>query len=180
MKGSLPAEKPVFRVRSRFYPVVVTYAHPIRITGVFLVLLFMLPELARLFAYITGIGGFLSYIFAGFVVALLAFLGPLIMTWLDYKAIIYSFYKDRVEFIHGFWVREKLTIPYRAVTEVLPSTNWAQRKYKIGNVRLVAEPKMAGIKTKQQGHELPDLRNPGKVASHIEKLLEAYKNGLEG
>ncbi len=167
-------EKPIFQIKSRFNPWVVAYSYPIRIIGTLLLLLFMMPELAKLFAFITGLGGFLSYLLSAITVALIAFCGPLLMTWLDYKVTTYSFYKDRIEFIDGFWVREKLTIRYKGFTKVVPKVNIIQKKYKLGNICLIAESKLIGAKTKEQGHELPNIYNPQKVIDNISKLLNSY------
>ncbi len=163
-----------FRVKSKFNPLVVAYAYPVRLTGAFLVTLFILPELAKFFAWITGIGGFFSYFLAGILVFIVVLVGPFIMTWLDYRTIIYSFYSDRVEFLQGFWVRELLKIPYHGITDIEVSINKVQKKYKMGSIKLVAEPKFSSIKNSRQGHILPDIPNPNKVANNIKKLLAAY------
>ena len=167
-------DKLYFRAKSKFNPLVVAYAYPVRLTGAFLVTLFILPELAKFFAWITGVGGFFSYFLAGILVFAVVLVGPFIMTWLDYRTIIYSFYADRVEFYQGFWVREVLKIPYHGITDIEVSINPVQKKYKIGNIKLVAEPKLSTIKTSGQGHIIPDIPNPNKVADNIKKLLAAY------
>lgn len=175
-KQSTEEDKVYFRLKSKFYPLVIAYAYPVRITVATLIALFMLPELAKFFAWITGIEGFFSYILATIVIFMVVLVGPFIMTWLDYRTIIYSFYTDRVEFYQGFWVREVLKIPYHGITDIEVSINPVQKKYKIGNVKLVAEPKLSTIKTSGQGHIIPDISNPDKVAINIKKLLATHKN----
>lgn len=170
-------DKPLFRVRSRFYPLVVAYSYPVRICGVFCVLLLMVRELAGGIAWLSGAeeAGVLSYIMAIAIPFLLTFCGPLFMSYLDYRAIVYHFYEDRVEFIQGFWVRERMSIPYRTLLEIVPEVNWAQKKYKVGNIRLAPESRMGDIKTMQQGHKIPDIYNPVKFAEKVTELVDAYK-----
>lgn len=174
-KTATSETKPLFGVRSRFYPLVVAFSYPVRICGLFILLLLMSPELAKLMSWITGIEGFLSYFIAISLTFLLTFCGPLFVTYLDYKAIVYYFYEDHIEFIQGFWVREKIRIPYRTIQEVVPEVNIAQKKYKVGNIRLAPISRMGDVKTMQQGHRLPDIYNPIKFAEKVTEILDRFK-----
>jgi|TARA_R110002124_G_scaffold91292_2_gene232504 uncharacterized membrane protein YdbT with pleckstrin-like domain len=167
-----PDNKPLFRLRSVFHPAVVAYSYPIRIIGISCILLMLLPEMAKGMAWVTGVEGFLSYLMAISIVGLIGFAGPLFMTWLDYKAVAFTVYPNRIEFIQSFWIREQSRVLLHSVREIKPSANWLQKRYGIGNISLVVESR---IGAKQMGTVLPNIRYPEKVAAKLSTVLEDHK-----
>src|SRR5690606_659146 len=129
--------------------------------------------MAKGMAWVTGVEGFLSYLMAIGIVGLVGFAGPLFMTWLDYKAVAFTVYPDRIEFIQSFWIREKSRVLLHSVREIKASANWLQKRYGIGNVSLVVESR---IGAKQTGMVFPNLRHPEKVAAKLSTILEDHKN----
>lgn len=168
-----PDNKPLFRLRSVFHPAVVAYAYPIRIIGISCILLMLLPEMAKGMAWVTGVEGFLSYLMAIGIVGLVGFAGPLFMTWLDYKAVAFTVYPNRIEFIQSFWIREPSRVLLHSVREIKSSSNWVQKRYGIGDISLVVESR---IGAKQTGTVLPNIRHPEKVAAKLSAILADHKN----
>jgi len=171
-----PNNKPLFRLRSVFHPAVVAYAYPVRTTAMLGILLMLLPEIARGMAWVTGVEGFLSYLMAIFIVGLVGFAGPLFMTYLDYKAVAFTVYPDRIEFIQSFWIREQTRVLLHSVSEIKPTANWLQKHYGVGNVSLVVETR---IGAKQTGTVLPNVRYPEKVAEKLSVILHDHKQRLQ-
>ena len=176
MTETSPDNKPLFRLRSVFHPAVVAYSYPVRISAISCILLMLLPEMAKGMAWVTGIEGFLSYFLAIFIVGLVAFAGPLFMTYLDYKAVAFTVYPDRIEFIQSFWIREKTRVLLHSVREIKPSANWLQKHYGVGNIALVVESR---IGAKQMGTILPNVKYPEKVAEKLSAILHDHKLRLQ-
>lgn len=173
MTEASPDNKPLFRLRSVFHPAVVAYAYPIRIIGISCILLMLLPEMAKGMAWVTGVEGVLSYLMAIGIVGLVGFAGPLFMTWLDYKAVAFTVYPNRIEFIQSFWIREPSRVLLHSVREIKASSNWVQKRYGIGDISLVVESR---IGAKQTGTVLPNIRHPEKVAAKLSAILADHKN----
>jgi membrane protein YdbS with pleckstrin-like domain len=136
--------------------------------------------IAMVFIFGWFLGGFISSIleaifkiniFSSFIaIALIVFIiSFLIAFWLKrmtLKNTEYKFYKDRVEYLEGFLVKERKTISYDKITNIGQVKGIVEGWFGLGTIFLDT----AG--SSQKGHELAIsyLDNPDKIYDWITKI----------
>lgn len=148
--------------------------NPVRMGFAICVLLILFPELEWLFTGMTGIDGFIGKI-AIFVLVVFASIGaPMLYAFCTYHLYPYEFYNDHLEFTDGLLLRERLKISYRAVSKVIVRASAMQKHYGVGHIRLSAETRFGKRGAREQGYELPDIRDAEKARAQIMMILDAY------
>lgn len=147
----------LFSVHPKLNLLLVTIKHPIQISIVFLILIFMLPEVKWVVGWLTGIGGVMNTILSFLTVFILALGSPILAHWYTYKYTPYKFYDTYFEFTNGIILRETIRISYSAITKMEVRVNFIQKEFDLQNISLLIQKKVGHIKLKKQGYTLQDI-----------------------
>lgn len=89
-----------------------------------------------------------------------------------YENMVYRFYPDRMEYIDGYFTRNKKMIRYRHVTEVDLTQNVLQRMYNVGSITLSTPSGAAAESGATGGISMPDVSNADRTYDRIRALVE--------
>lgn len=174
-KAGKTTEKPLLVLRPQFSSLCVLARHPLRLAFSLVVVLALLPELLHLLQLMFGLSGQKGLLAAALLIFSVFFLSPLTMAALDCQAIRYVFYKDRLEMIESFFLRDKIRVQYRTITGLRIERSFAQRVRGLGDIILETDNRYFSTgKRPRQGQALADIRLASKQMEKIRTILRAY------
>lgn len=80
-----------------------------------------------------------------------------------------TFYEDEIEFVDGFFNKQRKIIPAKNVREVVINQGWLQTKYNVGTLLFITAANEGG--TGSSGINLKDVENPEAVYDQIRDTL---------
>jgi membrane protein YdbS with pleckstrin-like domain len=84
----------------------------------------------------------------------------------------YRFFRDRLEYVEGFWTAENKTIKYDKVTETSMRRGIIQRHYGLGTIFLATPATGFQQGRAMSGIRIRDVEEPEKVYEAVEELIE--------
>ncbi|MGM0422248.1 MAG: hypothetical protein ACQEQL_04015 [Pseudomonadota bacterium] len=165
-------EEPVFTAQRHFRAGLLVSRHPIRILVWALLLLFLFPELSWIVESIFSVSTDVADVLV-FFITLMCFFGlPLLVYYIEYRWYPILFYKDRVNFLEHFILRNYHSIPYRNIMDIKVKASPLQKRYKLKSVWLNIRTKAASLKSRDYWIQIPDLQNASATALALRKLID--------
>lgn len=167
----------LFKVKSRFNPLLISLRYPLQISVTMLILIFMLPEVETLVRWITGIDSFLTSFLALAIVFALSLIGPLLLNLGKYYLDPYIFYQDRVEFTTGVILREKAIIHYNDIKQFKMQPNIVQKQFNICNLKLTEQKQAGSIKIRKRNYIIHDIKTDDakRILKKISEIISINK-----
>lgn len=156
-------ESPLFTTRSVFTAQAVILRNPwVYVFVVFV--LFFIPEILNP----AGLNLIYCLLFLALSFWLALFYA---MLYISYRNRVYKFYPDRLEFVEGVFIRDKIKIPWHAIQDVILKKSPAQYRTPVASILMPAN--YQGSKT---GIVLLDIENAPQIREKILSLVSEHKN----